>query len=140
VAGRARGGPCARTVGGSRQGGHITSGIYDGFRQPQQPKWTETFSLTYRHDLTDNLSGYFNINGSGRQGGVQEANQTTLLHDFVLFNLRAGVRWKTAYEFTGYVNNAGQESYLVFHAPSATGDVRRYNLPRTWGLQARYTW
>ena len=39
-----------------------------------------------------------------------------------------------------FVNNAGQESYLVFHAPPATGDVRRYNLPRTWGIQARYSW
>ena len=49
---------------------------------------------------------------------MQEANQTTFLHDYVLFNVRAGVTWKQ-YDLTGFVNNAGQESYLVFHAPSA---------------------
>jgi hypothetical protein len=117
----------------------MTGGVYDGFRQPQQPKWTETFSVTYRHHLTDGIEGFVNVNGAGRQGGVQEANQTTLLHDYAIFNLRGGVSWKGA-ELTGYVNNAGQESYLVFHAPTAMGDVRRYNLPRTWGVQLRHTW
>jgi iron complex outermembrane receptor protein len=136
---RVAGGNLRVTVGGSRQGGHVTGGIYDGFKQPQQPKWTETFTVNYRRDLAEDLSGYINVNGSARQGGVQEANQTTLLHDYVLFNVRAGVTWKQ-YDLTGFVNNAGQESYLVFHAPSATGDVRRYNLPRTWGVQLRYAW
>lgn len=133
------GGNLRVTVGGSRQGGHVTAGRYDGFRQPQQPKWTQTFTVNYRRDLTDELSGYVNINGNARQGGVQEANQTTFLHDYVLFNVRAGVTWKS-FDLTGFVNNAGQENYLVFHAPSATGDVRRYNLPRTWGAQLRYSW
>jgi iron complex outermembrane receptor protein len=133
------GGDLRVTVGGSRQGGHVTDGIYDGYKQPQQPKWTQTFSVSYRHDLAEGVSGYLNVNGSARQGGVQEANQTTLLHDFVTFNVRAGVNWKQ-YDLTGFVNNAGQENYLVFHAPSATGDVRRYNLPRTWGVQLRYSW
>jgi iron complex outermembrane receptor protein len=133
------GGSLRVTVGGSRQGGHVTAGIYDGYRQPQQPKWTQTFNVNYRHDIIDGVSGYINVNGNARQGGVQEANQTTLLHDYVLFNVRAGVTWKQ-FDLTGFVNNAGQENYLVFHAPSATGDVRRYNLPRTWGAQLRYTW
>jgi iron complex outermembrane receptor protein len=133
------GGAARVTLGGSRQGGHIKSGVYAGFKQPQQPKWTQTFNINYRHPITDTVEGTFNINGNARQGGVQEANQTTLLHDYVLFNLRAGVRWDR-YELTGYVNNAGQESYLVFHAPTATGDVRRYNQPRTWGVQLRATW
>jgi iron complex outermembrane receptor protein len=133
------GGNLRVTLGGSRQGGHVTGGRLDGFKQPQQPKWTQTFSANYRHDLTDDITGYVNVTGNARQGGVQEVNQTTLLHDYVLFNLRAGVTWKQ-FDLTGFVNNAGQENYLVFHAPSATGDVRRYNLPRTWGAQLRYTW
>lgn len=133
------GGNLRVTVGGSRQGGEVKSGRYEGFKQPQQPKWTQTFNVNYRREISDDLSGYVNLNGNARQGGVQEANQTTLLHDYVLFNVRAGVTWK-AYDLTGFVNNAGQENYLVFHAPSATGDVRRYNLPRTWGVQLRYTW
>lgn len=137
---RLAGGNLRVTVGGSRQGGHIRKGRYAGFRQPQQPTWTETYSVNYRHDLAENVSAFINVNGSGRQGGVQEANQTTLLHDYTgLFNVRAGVSWPS-WDLTGFVNNAGQESYLVFHAPTATGDVRRYNLPRTWGLQARYSW
>lgn len=133
------GGVLRVTVGGSRQGGHITGGVYKDYKQPQQPKWTETFNVNYRHPITENVEGFVNINGSGRQGGVQEANQTTLLHDYGIFNLRGGVTWDR-YELTGYVNNAGQKSYLVFHAPTNAGDVRRYNLPRTWGLQLRATW
>ncbi|MBL8556812.1 MAG: TonB-dependent receptor, partial [Phenylobacterium sp.] len=133
------GGNLRVTVGGSRQGGHVKGGRYDGYKQPQQPKWTQTFTVNYRHDITEGVSGYVNLNGNARQGGVQEANQTTLLHDYVLFNVRAGVSWKY-YDLTAFVNNAGQENYLVFHAPSATGDVRRYNLPRTWGAQLRFTW
>ncbi|MBW8812725.1 MAG: TonB-dependent receptor [Caulobacterales bacterium] len=133
------GGALRVTVGGSRQGGHVTGGVDKGFKQPQQPKWTETFSATYRHDLARGVVGFVNVNGSGRQGGVQEANQTTLLHDYGVFNLRGGLDWKS-YELTGYVNNAGDKSYLVFHAPTATGDVRRYNQPRTYGVQLRYSW
>jgi len=133
------GGNLRVTVGGARQGGHVKSGRYAGYKQPQQPKWTETFTVNYRHPITDDVSGYVNVNGNARQGGVQEANQTTLLHDYTTFNVRAGVTW-SRFDLTGFVNNAGQENYLVFHAPSATGDVRRYNLPRTWGAQLRYTW
>jgi iron complex outermembrane receptor protein len=133
------GGALRVTVGGSRQGGHVTGGADAGFRQPQQPKWTETFNVNYRRRVTDDLSAFVNVNGSGRQGGVQEANQTTLLHDYGIFNVRGGLDWK-AYELTGYVNNAGNTSYLVFHAPTATGDVRRYNQPRTYGVQLRYEW
>lgn len=133
------GGNLRVTVGGSRQGGHVTGGVDEGFKQPQQPKWTETFNITYRHDLTDAVSGFVNVNGSGRQGGVQEANQTTFLHDYGIFNLRAGLDWKS-YELTGFINNAGNKSYMVFQAPAATGDVRRYNQPRTWGAQLRFTW
>ncbi|MBL8772067.1 MAG: TonB-dependent receptor [Phenylobacterium sp.] len=133
------GGALRVTVGGSRQGGHVRGGIYDGFKQPQQPKWTQTFTVNYRREIVDDVSGYINVNGNARQGGVQEANQTTLLHDYVLFNVRTGVTWRQ-YDLAAFVNNAGQENYLVFHAPSATGDVRRYNLPRTWGVQLRYEW
>lgn len=133
------GGNLRVTVGGSRQGGEIRSGIYKGFKQPQQPKWTETFSVNYRHPITDAVNGYINVNGSARQGGVQEAKQTPLLNDYGMFNVRGGLEWGR-YQLTAYVNNAGQKSYIVFSAPSATGDVRRYNLPRTWGLQLRYEW
>lgn len=133
------GGNLRVTVGGSRQGGHVTGGVDKGFKQPQQPKWTETFNINYRHPITDDIGGVFNINGSGRQGGVQEANQQVFLHDYGMFNLRAGVNWKR-YELTGYVNNAGNKSYIVYHAPTKTGDVRRYNQPRTWGVQLRAEW
>lgn len=133
------GGNLRVTAGAARQGGEIRRGIYKGFKQPQQPKWTETFSVNYRHPITDAVNGYVNINGSARQGGVQEAKQTPLLEDYALFNVRGGLEWGN-YQLTAYMNNAGQESYIVFSAPTATGDVRRYNLPRTWGVQLRYEW
>jgi hypothetical protein len=133
------GGPLRVTLGAARQGGKITGGVDKGLHQPQQPKFTETFNVNYKHELMSGVTGFINVQGSGRQGGVQEVAQVPPLFDYFVVNGRAGVDWER-YELSVYSNNLGQENYLVFDAPSATNDVRRYNLPRTWGVQLRVTW
>jgi len=129
------GGTARLQVGGSRQGGKIKSGPDAGKRSPQRPDWTGTFSLNYRHALRDDWIGFFNIRGNGRWGGVQEIAQTPELHDFQVFDARAGVQ-KNGWEFAVFSNNVGDESYIVFDAPS----TRRWNIPRTYGAQLRYAW
>lgn len=133
------GGPLRVTVGGSRQGGHITGGIYDGRRQPQQPNWTLTFNVNYRHELADGWTGFANLKGSGRWGGVQEIGQTPPLYDYVILDGRLGVE-KGPYELALFSENLGEESYIVFRSTNANSDVRRFNLPRTYGVQLRYSW
>jgi iron complex outermembrane receptor protein len=133
------GGPLRVTLGAAHQGGKITGGIYKGRHQPQQPKDTGTFNVNYRHDIVSGATGFINLQGSSRRGGVQEVAQTPPLHDYFLVNGRIGVD-KGPYEFSLYANNLGNENYLVFEAISATNNVRRSNLPLTWGAQFRYTW
>jgi len=129
------GGTARVTVGGSRQGGHIKSGPDAGKRGPQRPDWTGTFTLNYRHPLPGEWTGFFNIKGNGRWGGVQEIAQIPPLHDYQIFDVRAGAQ-RGSWEFAAYSNNVGDEAYIVFDAPA----TRRWNIPRTYGAQLRYTW
>ncbi|WP_293373689.1 TonB-dependent receptor [Phenylobacterium sp. SCN 70-31] len=129
------GGLARLQIGGSRQGGEIKSGPDAGKKGPQRPDWTATFNLNYRRDLVNDWTGFFNIKGNGRWGGVQEIAQTPLLKDYQIFDVRAGVQ-KDGLELSVYSNNAGNESYIVFDAPT----TRRWNLPRTYGAQVRYAW
>jgi len=129
------GGTARFQVGGSRQGGKIKSGPDAGKKSPQRPDWTGTFSLNYRHALRDDWTGFFNVKGNGRWGGVQEIAQTPELHDFQILDVRAGLQ-KNGWEFAVFSNNVGDESYIVFDAPT----TRRWNIPRTYGAQLRYAW
>lgn len=132
-------GPLRITLGGSRQGGEITGGVYEGRRQPQQPDWTATFNLNYRHDLPGGWQGFANLKGSARWGGVQEIDQAPALEDYVLVDGRLGME-KGPYELAVFSQNLGDESYIVFRSTNANNDTRRFNLPRTYGVQLRYTW
>lgn len=132
-------GPLRVSVGGSRQGGHIGHGVYDGRRQPQQPDYTATFNVNYRHELTDAVTGFMNLKGSGRWGGVQEIAQVPPLDDYLIADARAGVEWGR-YELALHVENLFDKSYVVFQAPTAINNVIRYNFPRTYGVTLRYTW
>ncbi|MGZ6013487.1 MAG: TonB-dependent receptor, partial [Caulobacteraceae bacterium] len=133
------GGALRVTVGGAHQGGKITGGIYKGRHQPQQPKDTGTFNLNYKREIVPDVTGFINLQGSSRDGGVQEVAQTPPLHDYAIVNGRIGVDWGR-YELSAFANNFGNENYIVFEAISATNNVRRANLPLTWGVQLRYTW
>jgi len=129
------GGVARISLGGSRQGGEIKSGPDKGKKGPQRPDWTATFSLNYVRPITDDWDGFFNLKGNGRWGGVQEIAQTPELHDYQNLDVRAGVK-KDGLELSVYSNNVGNESYIVFDAPT----TRRWNLPRTYGAQVRYAW
>ncbi len=133
------GGVLTVTAGVARQGGRVTGGRLKGIRQPQQPDYTETFNINYRRELSGGVAGFINLQGSARQGGVQEVAQVPDLQDFVLVNGRVGVNWD-GYEIVAYSDNLFNESYLVFETPSAVSSVRRFNVPRTWGVQLRYRW
>lgn len=122
-------------LGGSRQGGEIKSGPDKGKKGPQRPDWTATMNLNYRHDLRDGWAGFINLRGNGRWGGVQEIAQTPKLYDYQLFDVRVGVQ-NQGLELALYSNNVGDESYIVFDAPT----TRRWNMPRTYGAQLRYAW
>lgn len=129
------GGRALLTVGGSRQGGEITSGPDKGRKGPQRPDWTANVSLNYRREIVADLVGFFNIKGSGRWGGVQEMAGTPELEDYQLLDVRVGVE-RGPWEAALFSNNVGDEAYIVFQGPTS----RRWNIPRTYGAQLRYRW
>lgn len=129
------GGRALLTLGGSRQGGEITSGPDKGRKGPQRPDWTANVSFNYRRDLGADFVGFFNLKGSGRWGGVQEVAQTPELNDYQIFDVRAGVE-RGPWEAAVFSNNVGDEAYIVFQGPTS----RRWNMPRTYGAQLRYSW
>jgi len=135
--GRARilGGIGRLTVGVSRQWGVITDGPDEGRSGPQRPDWTGTFSANYRRPLSENVEGFINLKGNYRKGGVQEIAQTPKLVDFGIYDLRLGAT-RDGLELAIFVNNVANESYLVFDAPN----VRRWNIPQTWGAELTYRW
>lgn len=137
VTGRADllGGVARLTVGASPQWGKITSGPDKGRKGPQRPYWTGNINLNYRRPLVAGVDGFMNFKGNMRAGGVQEIKQTPELHDYQNFDLRLGAT-KDRWEAAVYANNLANESYIVFDSTT----VRRWNFPRTYGAQLRYSW
>lgn len=72
-------------------------------------------------------------------GGVQEVAQVPPLHDYVILDGRLGFE-KGPVEVAAFAENLFDESYIVFDAITPTGFTTRFNIPRTYGLQVRYTW
>lgn len=132
---RVAGGTLSATLAGARLGGHIVSGPDKGKVVPQRPKWTANFAVNYRHRLAGDMFGFFNVNGNGRWGGVQEIAQTPQLYDYQVVNVRAGVT-KGGWEAAVFSSNVGDEAYIVFEGPT----TRRWNMPRTYGAELRYRW
>jgi iron complex outermembrane receptor protein len=137
VAGRADilGGVARANYGVSRQWGRITSGPDKGRKGPQRPDWTNAFNLNYRRPIVAGVDGFINLKSNMRAGGVQEIAQTPNLHDYQIFDLRLGANIGR-YEIAAYMNNLGDESYIVFDSTT----VKRWNIPQTYGVQLRYNW
>ncbi|MCI3135191.1 TonB-dependent receptor [Phenylobacterium aquaticum] len=132
---RLAGGVALVTLGASHQTGKVVSGPDKGKETPQRPDYTGTLNLNYRRPLVDGLTGFVNVKGNLRSGGVQEIAQTPRLHDFQTYDLRLGVtkdKWEAAF----YMNNFANESYIVFDSAS----VRRWNFPQSYGAQLSYRW
>lgn len=132
---RLAGGVALVTLGASHQTGKVTSGPDKGKQTPQRPDYTGTLNVNYRRPLFDGLTGFVNVKGNMRSGGVQEIAQTPALNDFQTYDLRLGVtkdKWEAAF----YMNNFANESYIVFDSPS----VRRWNFPQSYGAQLSYRW
>jgi iron complex outermembrane receptor protein len=128
------GGEFTGTVGGSRQQGKITSGLFNGDMPPQMPQWIASGSLTYTHPVAG-MTAFGNLVYSARWGGVQEIAQTPELSDYQLVNLRAGLR-AGPWELAAFSRNVADFTYLQFVAAGS----RRWSEPRTYGAQLTFKW
>lgn len=120
-------------LSGSRQGGMVKSGRYDGLELAQVPDWLASANLNLRYPVADDVVLTSNVLVSGQWGGKQELTATSVdLDDYVLANLRAGVEFGD-FSLSAFANNVFNKIYFVAQAPT----INRYSQPRVIGLEAR---
>lgn len=135
-AAKVAGGDLRFSLRGSRQQGKVTSGQYDGAELPQVPHWIAGADLTYRHAVSNTAKLFVNANYNGQWGGQQELvpprfDLTTQQN----LNLRAGLEYGKI-TISGFANNITNESYVLYYSTT----TRRYNQPRTYGVQLHVGW
>ena len=84
------------------------------------------FSLRSWHEAADPMLSIDDFEGQECYLGLDLASRTDLAAMALAFPVRDA--------------ETGRTTYVVFGAPTATNNVIRYNLPRTYGLSLRYTW
>lgn len=120
-------------LSGSRQGGKVKSGRYDGLDLAQVPDWLASANLTLRQPLTRDVALTGNIFVNGQWGGKQELTATSVdLDDYVLVNLRFGVDFGD-FSVAAFANNVFDKLYYVAQAPT----INRYSQPRVIGVDGR---
>ena len=120
-------------LSGSRQGGEVKSGRYDGLDLAQVPNWLASANLNLRYPVTKDVSLTSNVLVSGQWGGKQELTATSVdLDDYVLVNLRVGVEFGKV-GVSVFANNLFDKIYYVAQAPT----INRYSQPRVIGVEGR---
>lgn len=120
-------------LSGSRQGGKVTSGRYDGLELAQVPDWLASANLNARQPLSDTVVLTGNVLVSGQWGGKQELTATSVdLDDYILVNLRAGIEFGK-FSVAAFANNVFDKVYFVAQAPT----INRYSQPRVIGVEGR---
>ncbi|PKB13573.1 iron complex outermembrane receptor protein [Novosphingobium kunmingense] len=121
------------TLSGSRQGGEVTSGRYDGLDLAQVPDWLASANLNLRQPVADDVLLTGNVLVSGQWGGKQELTATSVdLDDYILVNLRAGLEFGN-FSIAAFANNVFDKVYFVAQAPT----INRYSQPRVIGVEGR---
>ncbi len=120
-------------LSGSRQGGEVKSGRYNGLNLAQVPDWLASANLNLRYPLANGVALTSNVLVSGQWGGKQELTATSVdLDDYVLVNLRVGVEFRKI-NISVFANNLFNEFYYVAQAPT----INRYSQPRVIGVEGR---
>ncbi|MBL0915706.1 MAG: TonB-dependent receptor [Sphingopyxis sp.] len=122
-------------LSGSRQGGEVKSGRYNGLDLAQVPDWLASANLNLRYPVTSDVSLTSNFLVTGQWGGRQELTATSVdLDNYVLVNLRVGVELDRV-SISAFANNLFDKLYYVAQAPT----INRYSQPRVIGVEGRIT-
>lgn len=120
-------------LSGSRQGGKVKSGRYDGLDLAQVPDWLASANLNLRQPVSNDVTLTGNILVNGQWGGKQELTATSVdLDDYVLVNLRLGIEFGD-FSIAAFANNVFDKLYYVAQAPT----INRYSQPRVIGVEGR---
>lgn len=120
-------------------------GDFSGNRLPNAPELSANGSVTYRTPLTEDVSGYVAVDVQHRTRTFYQANNDPVTSDdgFTSFDLRFGVNAvEDRLVVSAFVNNLFNVKYIVdsndIGAPFFV-TVLTENLPRTWGINAAYS-
>lgn len=123
-------------LSGSRQGGEVKSGRYDGLDLAQVPDWLASANLNLRYPVAKDVTLTGNVLVNAQWGGKQELTATSVdLDDYQLVNLRAGIEFGDL-RITAFANNVFDKIYFVAQAPT----INRYSQPRVIGVEVGYRW
>ncbi|MGH6985389.1 MAG: TonB-dependent receptor [Caulobacteraceae bacterium] len=116
---------------------------------PENPHWTASATVDYRHVLSEEVTGFFHLQYRGQWGGAQDTVTATLpyfeLSTENIFDLRAGLDFKR-FEAALVIQNLTNQNFRILQnvQRSAAGGVvlttARWNEPRTFGVDLTYRW
>ncbi len=120
----------------------------------QNPQWLVDATLNYKRPITDQLGGFFNLRYHGQWGGVQDPTVSSAgafrMDDYEDLDLRTGVQYH-AVELALIVRNLTNETHrlaqfgalgtnTVTRLPVIVNSQQRLSLPRSFAVEARYSW
>lgn len=132
--------------------GQATGLPLEGSSVAQNPHWSSSFTVNYRHDLMAEAEGFINLSWRGQWGGLQDATTATIpagvpLEDYQEVNLRTGVDYKNLQLALVVTNLTNQTHVMLIAAQRSTNPALdyfptsyRYSFPRTYGVELKYKW
>jgi outer membrane receptor protein involved in Fe transport len=120
----------------------LNAGFNPGTPIQDDPKWTASASLAYRHGLTDGLAFTSRIDGTYVGSRTDETYGINTLPSYQLVNLRAGVE-ADAWSATLFVDNVTNKRALLSDITQAAENLPDFNRiavnqPLTVGVDLNY--
>jgi outer membrane receptor protein involved in Fe transport len=120
----------------------LNAGFNPGTPIQDDPKWTASASLAYRHNLYDGLAGTARIDGTYVGSRTDETYGINTLPSYQLVNVRAGVEADT-WSAVLFVNNVTNKRALLSDITQAAENLADFNRiavnqPITVGVDLNY--
>ncbi len=120
----------------------LNAGFNPGTAIQDDPHWTASASLAYRHDLTDRLAATARIDSSYVGSRTDETYSINTVPSYALTNLRAGVQSKN-WSAIVFVNNVANKRAILNDITQAAVNLATYNRvavsqPLTAGIDLNY--
>jgi iron complex outermembrane receptor protein len=128
----------------------------EGSLVPQNPEWLASVNAGLEQQVAANVRAFLNLQWHGQWGGVQDPVTLPIpavpLHDYNTLDLRTGVSIGEGVELAFLVKNLTDTTYVQLEGTQAATAAQkalgydylttsvRYNEPRTFALQAKYSW
>jgi iron complex outermembrane recepter protein len=120
----------------------LNSGFTPGTPIQDDPRWTGSASLAYRHDLTDQLAFTARADTNYVGSRTDETYSINTLSSYQLTNLRSGIQGRN-WSAVLFLNNVADKRALLNNVTQAANNLATFNRvavnqPRTVGIDLNY--